>query len=180
MYGKLSTIYQQLSKCLIIYHPKGRGLTTDKSQSVQEVVELQRQVGRIIGQHAPGVWIDSGLTLTQLRSLFLISNKGSTNFRKLAEALEVTPSNVTGIVDRLVEQGLVSRTQNPEDRREMTLQATDKGQALVSNLREAGIKRMTQILSLLSLEELSALTQGLSAFIKAADSQRGSIKHEHD
>jgi DNA-binding MarR family transcriptional regulator len=159
---------------------KTAGVIMDKSQLVQEVVELERQVGRIIGQHAPSVWIDSGLTLTQLRSLFLIANKGSTNFRKLAEALEVTPSNVTGIVDRLVEQELVSRTQNPEDRREMTLQATDKGQALVSNLKEVGIKHMTQILSLLSLEELSALAQGLSAFIKAADSYKGRIKDGHD
>jgi len=145
----------------------------DKSQLVQEVVELERQVGRIIGQHAPSVWIDSGLTVTQLRSLFLIANKGSTNFRKMAEALKVTPSNVTGIIDRLEDQGLVSRTQNPEDRREMTLQATDKGKALVFNLKEAGMKEMTQILSLLSLAELSALAQGLSAFMKAADSYKG-------
>jgi MarR family transcriptional regulator, organic hydroperoxide resistance regulator len=155
-------------------------LTMDKSQLVQEIVELERQVGRIIGQHAQIIWIDSGLTLVQLRSLFLIANKGSTNFRKLAEALGVTPSNVTGIVDRLVEQGLVSRTQNPEDRREMMLQAMDKGKALVSNIKETGIKRMTQILSLLSLGELSSLVQGLSAFIRAADSYKGQIKDEHD
>jgi DNA-binding MarR family transcriptional regulator len=151
-----------------------------RSQLIQEIVELERQVGRIIGQHAHIIWIDSGLTLTQLKSLFLITNKGSTNFRKLAKALGVTPSNVTGIVDRLVEQGLVSRTQNPEDRREMTLRATDKGKALVSNLREVGIKHMTHILSVLSLEELSALAQGLSAFIKAAGSYKGQIKDEHD
>jgi DNA-binding MarR family transcriptional regulator len=148
-------------------------LIMGKSQLVHEVVELERQVSRIIGRYAPSAWIDSGLTLAQLRSLFLIINEGSTNFRKLAEALKVTPANVTGIVDRLEEQGLVSRTQNPEDRREMTLQATDRGKALVSNLKEAGIKEMTQILSLLSLGELSALVQGLSAFIKAADSYRG-------
>lgn len=148
----------------------------DKSELVQQVVELQRQVGRIIGQYVPSVWIDSGLTLTQLRSLFLVTNKGSTNFTKLAEALGVTPSNVTGIIDRLEEQGLVRRTQNPEDRREITLQATDKGEALVSNLKEAGMKQMTQILSLLSVEELSCLVRGLSAFIKAADSSTGQIR----
>lgn len=159
---------------------KTEGLTMDKSQLVQKVVELQREVGRIIGQHVPSVWIDSGLTITQLRSLFLIANKGSTNFRKLAEALGVTPSNVTGIIDRLEEQELVSRTQNPEDRRETTLQATGKGKALVSNLKEAGIKQMTQILSFLSLGELSALVQGLSAFIKAANSYGEQIKDEHD
>jgi DNA-binding MarR family transcriptional regulator len=148
-------------------------LIMGKSQLVQEVVELERQVSRIVGRYAPSVWIDSGLTLAQLRSLFIIANEGSTNFRKLAEALKVTPANVTGIVDRLEEQGLVSRTPNPEDRREITLQATDKGKSLVSNLKEAGIKEMTKILSLLSLGELSALVQGLSAFVRAADSHRG-------
>jgi DNA-binding MarR family transcriptional regulator len=151
-------------------------LIMSKSKLVQEVVELQRQVGRIVGQHVPSSWIDSGLTITQLRSLFLIATKGRTNFRKLAEALGVTPSNVTGIADRLEEQGLVRRTQNPEDRRETTLQATNKGEALVSNLKEAGMKQMTQILSLLSVEELSSLIRGLSAFIEAADSNRGTNK----
>lgn len=152
----------------------------NKSELVQEIVELERQIGRIIGQHAHILWIDSGLTPTQLRTLFLIVNKGSTNFRKLAEALEVTPANVTGIVDRLVGQRLVSRTENPEDRREMTLQATDKGQAIVSNLKEVGIKHMTQILSVLSVEELSALAKGLSAFVRAAGSYKGRFKDEHD
>lgn len=152
--------------------PNIRELTVNKSELVQEVVELQRQVGRIVGQHVPTVWIDSGLTITQLRSLFLIANKGRTNFRKLAKALGVTPSNVTGIADRLEEQGLVSRTQNPEDRREMTLQATDKGEALVSNLKEAGMKQMTQILSMLNVKALYSLIRGLSAFIEAADSDR--------
>jgi DNA-binding MarR family transcriptional regulator len=62
----------------------------------------------------------------------------------------------------------------------MTLQATDKGQALVSNLKEVGIRHMTQILSVLTVEELSALARGLSAFIGAASSYKGRIKDEHD
>jgi DNA-binding MarR family transcriptional regulator len=62
----------------------------------------------------------------------------------------------------------------------MTLQATDKGQALVSNLKEVGIQHMTQILSVLSVEELSALAKGLSAFVRAAGSYEGRFKDEHD
>jgi DNA-binding MarR family transcriptional regulator len=152
----------------------------DKPALIREVVELQRQVGRMVGQHAPSVWIDSGLTITQLRSLFVIANRGSTNFRKLADALRVTPSNVTGIIDRLEEQGLVSRTQNPEDRREMTLQVTDKGEALVFSLRETEIEQMTRILSLLSSEELMFLAKGLTAFVEAAKSYGGEIQDGHD
>ncbi len=144
----------------------------DNSQLINEILELQRQVSRTLGQYAASVLIDSGLTMTQLKSLFLITSRGSTNFRKLAEALGVTPSNVTIIVDRLVQQGLVSRTEDTEDRRMMILQATDKGYTLLSNLRESGMKLMTEILSLLSIEELSTLAQGLSAFIKAANTYK--------
>ena len=147
----------------------------DKSQLINEIVELQRQAGQTLGQYAASVWIDSGLTITQLKSLFLITSKGSTNFRKLAEALGVTPSNVTGIVDRLVEQELVGRTENSEDRRMMILRATDKGRTLLSYLRESGLNLMTRILTLLSLEELAALSQGLSAFIRAANAYKGEI-----
>ncbi len=56
------------------------------------------------------------------------------DFKKLAEALGVTPPNVTGIIDRLVEQALVTRTENPEDRRIMLLQTTEKGHELLDNL----------------------------------------------
>jgi DNA-binding MarR family transcriptional regulator len=145
----------------------------DKAKSIKGIVELQRQAGRILGQFAASVWIDSGLTLAQLKSLFLITKKGSTNFKKLAEALGVTPASVTRIVDRLVEQGLVSRREDPKDRRMMVLRPTDKGQTIITNLRESGINRMTRILMLLSLEELDALSQGLSAFIRAAKAYKG-------
>ncbi len=145
----------------------------DKAESIKGIVELQRQAGRILGQYAASVWLDSGLTLAQLRSLFLITKKGTTNFRKLAEALGVTPAGVTRIVDRLVEQGLVSRREDPSDRRMMVLQPTVKGQTIIANLRESGINQMTRILTLLSLEELDALSQGLSAFIRAAKTYQG-------
>ena len=147
----------------------------DKLQLIHEIVELQEKLGEIIGQNHPSVLIASGLTIAQLKSLFLITSKGSTNFKKLAEALAVTSSNVTGLVDRLVELGLVSRAESPEDRRMMILQATDKGRALLSNFKERGLKHMTQILTLLSLEELTALAQGLSAFIRVANAHKGEL-----
>ena len=72
-------------------------------------------------------------------------------------------------VDRLVAQGLVNRMENPEDRRMMTLEVSDKGRAILSNLKETGLTHMTEILALLSTEELAALAQGMAALVKAAE-----------
>ncbi len=124
--------------------------------------------------------MDLSLTISQLKSLFFIDFEGSTNFKKLATALGVTPPNVTGIVDRLVEQELVSREENPEDRRMLLLKTTDKGKALLAKLRESRISRMSGILARLSLEELSALAQGLTALARAAESQQGGGRDEHN
>ncbi len=142
--------------------------TMKKTELINEIIELQRESNKELGAFPAEPWIDLGLTIAQLKSLFFIADREKTNFKKLAEALNVTPPNVTGIIDRLVDQGLVSRTENPEDRRVMLLQATEKGHELLNTLLASRAVRMTQILSYMSPEELSSLAQGMTALIKAA------------
>lgn len=140
-----------------------------KAGLIEKIIQLQRQVNRALRQGELDVWMELSLTIAQLKSLFFISNEGTTNFTKLAQALRVTPSNVTGIIDRLVEHGLVSRRENPENRRTFLLQPTDKGEALLASLRERRVSQMAEILSYMSPAELSALAQGLSSLLKACD-----------
>lgn len=152
----------------------------EKAELVTEIIELERRVNRALRQYAPDAWMGLNVTIAQLKSLFFIANEGSTNFRKLAAALGVTPSNVTGIADRLVEQGLVSRQENPEDRRMSLLRATSKGRAILTNLRERRRSYMAKILERLSLAELSTLAQGLAFLVKAAEADKGEMKDEHN
>jgi DNA-binding MarR family transcriptional regulator len=141
----------------------------EKAELIKQIIELQQQVNRFLGQYAPEAWMQLNLTIAQLKSLFFIASQGAINFRKVAAALGVSPSNVTGIVDRLVEHGLVSREENPEDRRVLLLRATDKGEALLANLRESSISRMSDILAQLSVGELSALARGLTALANVVE-----------
>jgi DNA-binding MarR family transcriptional regulator len=147
----------------------GGGQKPGKKELTEEIVQLQRQVNRALRQGESNVWMELSLTIAQLKSLFFISNEGSTNFTKLAQALRVTPSNVTGIVDRLVGQGLVSRQENPENRRMLVLQSTDKGEALLASLRETKIGQLSEMLSRLSEEQLSTLAEGLRFLAKATE-----------
>jgi MarR family transcriptional regulator, organic hydroperoxide resistance regulator len=141
----------------------------DQKELIKEVMFLQHQTDIILRQFEPQPWIELNLTLAQLKSLFFIAAKEKTNFKKLAEALGVTPPNVTGIIDRLVEQGLVTRTENPEDRRIMLLQATEKGQDLLNNLRERHIQQMSQVLGYLTNDELAIQLKALKDLKKAAE-----------
>jgi MarR family transcriptional regulator, organic hydroperoxide resistance regulator len=138
------------------------------TKTIEEIVSYQQENNRLIGNFAAEPWIELSLTIAQLKSLFFIADRGKTNFKKLADALGVTPPNVTGIVDRLVEHGLVSRTENPEDRRIMLLQITAKGRNLLHNLQQNRASHMATILGKLSDDDLSALVRGMKALSEAA------------
>jgi len=149
----------------------------DRKELIKEVMDLQHQTDLILRQFEPEPWIELNLTLAQLKSLLFIAAKEKTNFKKLAEALGVTPPNVTGIIDRLVEQALVTRTENPEDRRIMLLQVTEKGQELLNNLRERHTSQMLQVLSYLSTDELMMQVKTLKDLKRAAESHLQKTKN---
>lgn len=141
----------------------------DKATLINKIVDLERRLSRALSRYTPEPWLGLNLTVAQLKCLVVIANEGSTNSRKLAEALGVTPANITGIIDRLMEQGLVSRRENPEDRRMLLIELTERGDNLLRNLRERGMSYLSEALSCMALEDLKALAQGLSALAKVVE-----------
>jgi DNA-binding MarR family transcriptional regulator len=151
----------------------------EKVELITQIIELQRKADRVRRQYELDVWMGLPLTIAQLKSLFFIRNQGSTNLGTLAAALGVTPTNTTGIIDRLVKQGLVSRTENPENRRMLLLRVTDKGEELVAKLRERRRSYLSEVLQSMSVDELTTLAQGLASLVKAAEAQEREVKDEY-
>jgi len=151
----------------------------EKVELIAQIIELQRKADQVRRQYELDVWMGLPLTIAQLKSLFFIRNQGSTNSGTLAAALGVTPTNTTGIIDRLVKQGLVSRTENPDNRRMLLLRVTDKGEELVAKLRERRREHMSEVLGRMDVNELSILAQGLASLVKAAQAQEEEVKDKH-
>ncbi|MFC1910194.1 MarR family winged helix-turn-helix transcriptional regulator [Chloroflexota bacterium] len=147
-------------------------ISSEKTNLISEIQRLQHSINRSIGHHASADWMGLSLTIAQLKSLFFIDSETNANSRKLANVLGVTPPNVTGIIDRLVEHGLVSREENPEDRRILLLSTTNTAKSLLVKLRESGAIRMSGVLAQMSLDELSALIEGLNVLATASDKYR--------
>lgn len=78
---------------------------------------------------------ERNITRIQLSALYGIHQVGELQMSKVATILHCDPSNVTGIVDRLVVQGLVVRKECATDRRAKNLQLTAQGQQEVDYLR---------------------------------------------
>jgi DNA-binding MarR family transcriptional regulator len=134
----------------------------DRVELIKTIVENQRVVNRFMHQEDPEMWMESNLTVAQVRCMFFIAGHTDVNFRMLAEVLKVTPSNVTGIIDRLADQELVVREENPQDRRMQMLKLTTKGSQLISNVRTKRINQMHQLLNQMSEDQLNSVGKGYS------------------
>jgi len=146
---------------------------TNKTRAIRDIIGFQERLSRVYIDRAFEHWQRLAVPVAQLKSLFIIANKSGTNSRTLARYLDVTQGNVTGIVNRLAEQGLVTRAPSPGDRRIIILEATQRGRQLLSDLIEVHSKHMVSILETLSQNELAALRAGLDAFVRAVETYRG-------
>ena len=140
----------------------------EKSKLIDQAIKLDLEIHEYVKQQSFQAWMHLSLTIPQLKTLLYVSSKGGTNPGKLAIALNVTPANVTGIVDRLVEQGLLSRQETPEDRRTLTLRTTERGEAILSSLRERRSSTLRQALITMSEANLKSLIEGLSSLAESA------------
>lgn len=64
---------------------------------------------------------------------------------EIAEQLNCDKTNVTGLVDRVEKQGLVTRVADPDDRRVTRLALTEKGRAKVNHFHDELNRRLTDI-----------------------------------
>lgn len=152
-----------------------------KSELISEAIRLDREAHRALRRPLFEGWTGLNLTVPQLRSLFFISSKGASSPGRLATAMGVTPPNVTGIVDRLVEQGLVVRGESDRDRRVLHLKTTEKGETILADLREWRDNTMHEVLARLEESELQSLVNGLCAMVRACgERQRESLEEGQD
>ncbi len=79
---------------------------------------------------------EHGVTPIQLSALYGINRTGELPMGQFASVLHCDPSNVTGIVDRLVSQKLVVRRECAQDRRSKLLALTPEGKAIVEELEQ--------------------------------------------
>ena len=155
--------------------PEKQGVL-DKEEKINEIISIQHQLARGLAPYAFESWCKLDMTLAQLKSLFIITSKEATNFRSLARILEVTPGNVTGIIDRLMEQGLVVRKQDTIDRRVIQIEATEKARDILATLTDFHNKEIVSLLRYMNHDDLDSLCrglQGLFGVLKQLQTEKG-------
>lgn len=104
-----------------------------------------------------------GITWQQFHAMYHIDDNGIP-FNELAKHLNCNASNMTGLIDRMTENGWVYREQSKEDRRVWLIKLTEEGQKLKEELLPKHQKNINIIMQRLSDDELQMLKQLLLKF----------------
>lgn len=125
---------------------------------------------------------DAGLTVPQISALHILMYEGPQSVTDLGADLGHSMSATSSLVQRLVEQGLVSRTEDAADRRQKVVEATAAGKKLVERLMRARQRELRAGLEHITPEtrvELQRVMRRIVDELSArADEQTGAT-HDH-
>ena len=98
-----------------------------------------------------------GLTEGRLGVLFRLYRCGDTPLGDLAEGLESTPRNITGLVDHLERDGLVERVPDRRDRRSVHARLTATGKERIESIWKQGLEHQFEIAAGIGKDDLAQL-----------------------
>lgn len=119
-------------------------------QFSQRMIELLPQCIRGFSRYEHNYLSRGEITMPQLWTLEYLSREEGSLMREIADCLGVSRPAATGIVDRLIVQGLATREDVPHDRREVRVIITNKGKKIVQNIWAQKRKALEGVFSKLS------------------------------
>ncbi len=135
------------------------------------VLKVQRILERELRER---LRVEFDTTLPRFDVLAALHRAGAgLTMSELSGVLRVSNGNVTGIVDRLVGDGLIDRVPVEGDRRAMVVRLTAKGAAHFAELAKAHEAWVSELLSLVDRDEAETLTAALAAIGRDLDGRGG-------
>ncbi len=115
-----------------------------------------------------------GISMAQLHILYTLKRNGEMPMSRLAEVLNVSLSNATGLIDRIEERGFVERTGVPEDRRIVLIRVTDAGERMLGEIDALSDELLRSVLGHLDRSKLAGVRQAVASLRDALTIATGS------
>ena len=112
--------------------------------------------------------VEVEVTMPQARCLMFLALEPGVSISALAHHLHIGLPAASGLVERLVEAGHVTRDPDPRDRRQQLVSLTEEGHALVERFHELPSEKLGELIANLSVQELLGLRLGVAAIEREA------------
>ncbi len=118
------------------------------------IISLLITAGRVIKDRLREA---NGVSPTQIWTLRFISERGEPTMKDVADYLSITPPSATAVIENFVEQNLIERILDKQDRRIIRLRLTSKGKMFLDEVSKKASKKMKDLLSKLDKNEINQL-----------------------
>lgn len=139
-------------------------ITEDKPLSLVHI--LSNRIGRAFYSE---VETKFGVTIAEWRVMLTLASDPGVSAAEITNSWAMEKMSVNRAIQRLIDNGNVSRSRDPEDGRSYRLSLTAKGRKLYARIAPAANKRYTEIISSVSAEELDIVVAALQKMIVRAE-----------
>jgi DNA-binding MarR family transcriptional regulator len=143
------------------------------------VVTLQRWIGVFMQRSMRdfmGYARESGLSMSQLGALFQVHRRGCSGVTDLGGDLGISSSAASQMLERMVQQGLMLRSEDPSDRRVKQVVLTEKGLQVLQESIRARQGWLYDLAESLSGSEKEAIIPALNILIDRANHLRQPVE----
>jgi DNA-binding MarR family transcriptional regulator len=134
------------------------------TQALRSWVDISTQRSmRSWAHHAKSV----GLSMPQFSIMMQLYKRGACGISQISENFEVTNAAASQLVDKLVQSGLIERTEDPKDRRAKHIQLSAKGRALIEKGIRGRYHWLDQLAENLSEKERAQTAEALKVLTEA-------------
>ena len=136
-----------------------------RDREIADILDDLRRVFRVVHRYSKRAEKVGGLTGPQVWAMKVLADSSPLRVSDLARRMYLHPSTVVGILDRLEQQGQVTRTRSEKDHRVVTVSLTGKGCETVSKIPEIAQGLLLDGLKGLSDRDLSTVSEGLRRLV---------------
>jgi DNA-binding MarR family transcriptional regulator len=146
----------------------GRGATTDRQGLTDQIIAEFRSFLRELRCMGSDRMRRGGMSTAHFHILSMLDRHGDMAMSRVADALDVSLSNASGLIDRLEERGLVERIRVPDDRRIVLVRTTDDGRRMLAEAEVLKEEMVGRILGALDVDQLKRVGRALRDLETAA------------
>ncbi|MEM9640012.1 MAG: MarR family transcriptional regulator [Pseudomonadota bacterium] len=125
-----------------------------------------------------GTGLPPGVSAARLRMLGLLADRGPMTMTDLCRASDVTPQNITGLVDALEREGAVTRVVHPTDRRKRMIALSDVSRSEVLAQLSAHRAHLARLFEELAPREKAGFAYVLKGLIERLEEGRAPATDE--
>ena len=109
----------------------------------------------------------TGLTMPQFGILIYVLHCEKCTVSEISERMGISNPAASQLVDRLVLNGLLTRSEDPRDRRARQIQLTEQGHLLIKNSQQDRFRWVENLIDSLPEEDRAAVQKAIPALVEA-------------